>query len=714
MDDQVALIPEVDRALTAIGGRIPCPLDGDEPAGGSYGALAGRALAFIRDRGGGVHEDILIAHVFGNSGNLALWRPLLRQVLAGEPDLLLHAEGYWSLTSAGIPSTEDHFPEFIAIDVETTGLRPLHQRIIEVAAIRFVDGVVTGRFETFVNPGKPIPSYISRLTGITDLDVVHAPQFGLVAGALVEFVGLTPLVGHNVRFDLGFLNAELKRLGLPALANARVDTLSLATKLLPGLKKPTLERVARTLGVDVGGVHRAGKDAMLCGEALLRLVVHAGQQGYAGERLHALLVSPTPEKGPGKDGRARAPLDRSLLGDLPKAPGVYLIRDARGHVIYVGKAKNLRDRVGSYFSQPLGYTRKMDGLLESMTTVDTEITGSELEALLLEAQLIRRYKPRYNTAMRSFEHYPFIRVDLANPWPRVSISKDRKDDGAAYFGPFRNKSGARKTVDLINNVLPLRTCTRSFKDARSYGAPCIQLDLGRCLGPCMGKADPGLYRSLVRDVVRFLDGRDEVLYEQLWQGLEAAAERQDFERAAKLRNDLQTVTHVVNAHRMLREAVETHTLLLVLPSVDPESREVMLVIAGRLWAQFRAGRHDAEDLAGRLDTGWSRYQRDGFQPLDQDSVDEVNILNRWLYQHAGHPGILPIEATEPPAWRALAAAALALGEHEIASMPPVAIEGDIPEAGRASASGSDRPSAPSLYSDDAMTGNGQWGSHKHG
>src|SRR5690606_29011153 len=128
--------------------------------------------------------------------------------------------------------------------------------------------------------------------------------------------------------------------------------------------------------------------------------------------------------------------------------------------VYVGKAKNLRDRVSSYYSQPIGYTRKMDGLIEAVKQIDHVVVGTELEALLLESQLIRRLQPRYNTALKRTEHYPYIKVDVTNPWPRVMVAKGIKDDGARYYGPYRSANSARKTVDVINQVLPLRTCTR--------------------------------------------------------------------------------------------------------------------------------------------------------------------------------------------------------------------------------------------------------------
>ncbi|MDP9367283.1 MAG: hypothetical protein M3Q03_03235, partial [Chloroflexota bacterium] len=304
---------------------------------------------------------------------------------------------------------------------------------------------------------------------------------------------------------------------------------------------------------------------------------------------------------------------------------------------------------------------------------------SELEALLLEAQLIKWYQPRYNTALRAFEHYPFIRVDVANPWPRVTLAKARKEDGARYFGPFRNKSGARKTVDLINAIVPLRTCSRSFKDARSYGSPCIQLDLGNCLGPCAGRASRDDYMGLVREVVQFLDGRDEVFYERLWRGLEDAAARLDFERADRLRREIQQIGQVVGAHKQLREAAETHTLLLVLPSADPAAREVLLVAAGRLWAQLRADRSGgAADLAARLERSWERFQRHGNRPLDHDTVDDANILNRWLYRNAGHPAILPLPPPQDSlSWHDLARRALDLSEEELLSEIVVHVGEDV-------------------------------------
>ena len=640
-----------------------------------YATLCDRAVEFLEGRGGSSNEDVLIAHVFGNSGSLSLWRPLLRSVLEEDQRVVFRADGLWSLVIAtGDIGSRPLLDEFVAIDVETTGLRPSRQRVIEIALYRYRSGELVERLESFINPGRSIPSYISNLTTITNAHVEDAPAFEEMAERIVEFIGASLLVGHNVSFDISFVNEELKRADRSGLINDRLDTMGLAVRLLKSVRKPSLDRVAVAVGLSPRKIHRAGRDAQLTAEVALRLSQEAVRQGV--RTLDELRGIATVVRVRPRDdvGRGRAVMDRAWLADVPKKPGVYLMRDQQGNVIYVGKAKNLRDRVSSYYSQPLGYTRKMDGLLESMVRIDTEVVGSELQALILEVQLIRRYQPRYNTAMRSFEHYPYIRIDISNPWPRITLAKVRKEDGARYFGPYRSASGARRTVDVINNAVPLRTCTRSFKSPRSYGKPCIRLDLGKCLGPCVGQAIQDEYREMVGDVVDFLEGKEQGLKQRLWSELESAAERLDFERASKLRRDLRSSLALIAEQSRLRTAAVDHNLLLVQPSAAPGCREVMVVLAGRIWSQLRvdddqpvrkiaaepgadvvldvdysdrlrvANRGSTpEDLATRIRRTLERFASVRIEPIDHNLIDETNILNRWLYRQAGHPAILPLD-----------------------------------------------------------------------
>lgn len=668
-----------------------------------YSTLCDRALDFVMSKGGSVPEDMLIGYVFGNSGTPNLWRPLLRSVLESDDRLVFHATGEWSIPtqSAGDGSGALLLDEFVVLDVETTGLKPSRQRIIEIAAIRYRNGQVERAFESLLNPGRSIPEFITKLTTITNEHVVDAPSFGDIAQEVTEFIGDSLVVGHNVAFDIGFMNAELGRVDLPPLINERLDTMGLAVRLLKSIRKPSLDRVASAVGLSPRRVHRAGGDAKLTAEVALRLVQQAADQGV--RTLDQLKSRATITEPRVRDdvGRARSILDRSLAHAMPKKPGVYLMKDRRGEIIYVGKAKNLRDRVSSYYSQPIGYTRKMDGLIESVVEIDHEVVGSELEALLLESQLIRRYMPRYNTALKKSEHYPYIKVDTTNPWPRVHVARRWKNDGARYFGPYRNATSARKTVDVINSVMPLRTCTRSFKTARSYGKPCIALDLGTCLGPCTGQADADEYRRVVEDVLHFLEGEDDALHKRLLSELEAAAERLDFEKAERIRKSIRSVTTILDEQTRLRDARRLHNLLLVLPSCDEDCREVMLVLRGQLWAQFRVRRFPAwevetgmedatgdtvlsslatddesdalvNDISQRLSAALERSRGVPYVNPDHHAVDEANILNRWLFRNAGHPALIEIPMTDDgvpaPDPRVLAMRALAVSDEALATL----------------------------------------------
>ena len=674
---------------------------------GRYEALGESAVEFVTARGGSVHEDQLVSHVFGRNASPKLWRSLLQSTLAAEDRLTYTADGRWMLSEGmpGAPVVGDSLlPRFVAIDVETTGLKATSQRIIEVALVRFEDGIETGRFNKLVNPGRRIPEYISKLTGIRDDDVVDAAPFADLAEQVVEFLGNDVLVGHNVGFDIGFLDAELGRVHIGKLINEAVDTLTLATRLVPGLRRPSLDRVARQVGLTPRKIHRAGVDAEITAEVALRLEAEARRQGVASFDALKVLGTPRTRTDRNKVGRGRSLVDRSLLADIPRKPGVYIMRDADGQVLYVGKAKNLRERVGTYFSTQVGYTRKLEGLVEAIATIDTEVAGSELEALLLEAQLIRRYTPRYNSALRAFEHYPYIRVDTSNRWPRVTLVKDRKDDGARYFGPYRSRNAARRTVDVINDVLPLRTCTRSFRDARSYGNPCMRLALGKCLGPCVDVSIRDEYIAMVHQVIRFLDGDDDALYEVLWSALEEAAERQDFERAEKLRRNLTVVNGLVAGQRELRKAVEEHHVVLAAPSSIEGQRELWLVVAGRIWSRTTIGTPPAEDTvleiqpaseespvedrvvvetgggydpdpgidlavaADRLLAAWRRYQTTGMADVSHDTLDDAHILNRWIAAQAEHPAItvLELERCDDAAyWREVVDEALELPEEHL-------------------------------------------------
>jgi DNA polymerase III subunit epsilon len=350
-------------------------------------------------------------------------------------------------------------------------------------------------------------------------------------------------------------------------------------------------------------------------------------------------------------GRGRSILDACHIESVPSTAGVYVMRSAGNRVIYVGKAKDLRARIRSYYSQPLGYTRKMDGLLQSIDRIETIETGSELSALLLEAQLIGRYQPQFNRQLRTSESYPYIRIDIANPWPRVSLARESADDGALYYGPYRSSRSARATVDALNDIFPLRTCTRSFKTAKSYGSPCPALDLKQCLGPCTGLASPDEYRGYVRQIIDFLDGDIDPVIQRLHDQLEETAARLDFERAARIRNRIERVSELVQAQKVLSEAIHAGNMASVLASPASDSREILLVHHGRPWARRTIRDNDADSaIIEDLSLSWRRAQSSATDIVMQHDLDSIQIVNRWVRNHWDHPSIVTLDPHHP-GWR---------------------------------------------------------------
>ncbi len=224
------------------------------------------------------------------------------------------------------------------------------------------------------------------------------------------------------------------------------------------------------------------------------------------------------------------------------------MKDANGQVIYVGKAKCLKDRLSSYYSQPLGYTRKMDGLLQNVKDIETIVLGSELEALLHESRLIKELQPPYNVQLRNYELYPFIKIDIQHAFPRVYAAREVAADGARYFGPFRSRRLVDLTIELIQKIFPIRTCTRSLPPQAKPSEPCLRLHLNRCSGPCRGSIDndSAAYHKVIEEICAFLGGEREDLVDRLRRQMFEASQQLNFERAAWLRDALAQRRRTIN------------------------------------------------------------------------------------------------------------------------------------------------------------------------
>jgi len=232
--------------------------------------------------------------------------------------------------------------------------------------------------------------------------------------------------------------------------------------------------------------------------------------------------------------------DRSRL---PASPGVYIFRDAEDDVIYVGKAKNIRARVANYFTRSGDGRPKIAELRERVRRIDFIVSKSETEALVLEANLIKRHRPRFNASLRDDKSYPYIVVTTGDEYPRVYATRGTHDPRYRYFGPFPSASSVHSTIDVLNKTFPFRKC-RGPEPGRRSGVPCLNYHIGRSAAPCIGAVSKEEYDEIVADVIAFLEGRVDRLVLEREAAMREAAKEMDFERAAKLRDELSALTHV--------------------------------------------------------------------------------------------------------------------------------------------------------------------------
>jgi excinuclease ABC subunit C len=236
------------------------------------------------------------------------------------------------------------------------------------------------------------------------------------------------------------------------------------------------------------------------------------------------------------------------LRGLPSTPGVYLFKDAEGNIIYVGKASSLRHRVGSYFGSEQKLTPKIRRMVSRVADLEYFVTASEQEALILELNLIKQHRPRYNVRLKDDKTFPYLKIDLGEDWPRVHITRTLKANGGRYFGPFASAKSIRQTLKLLKGIFPFRSCTRQItgNDPR----PCLEYDIGHCLAPCIGQTSRAEYDEVIRQLILFMEGKQERVVRQLENRMNRAAEKMDFEKAARLRDQIQAVEEVVEGQRI--------------------------------------------------------------------------------------------------------------------------------------------------------------------
>jgi DNA polymerase III subunit epsilon len=486
---------------------------------------------------------------------------------------------------------------FCVLDLETTGVAPDTCAITEIGAVRFEGGIETGRFQTLVNPRAPIPPTVTVITGITQAMVIDAPLIEEVLPSFLEFLGSSVIVGHNVRFDIAFLNAAALRLGYGRLANRSADTLRLARSLAAGeVHNFRLNSLAAHFGSPTVPNHRAFEDALATAHVFWALLERAGSIGVT--HLDDLLALPTI-----KGSRALGKL--ALTERLPRSPGVYLFKDRSGGIIYVGKATNLRSRVRSYFAGD--HRRQVDAMLRDLHRIDHIPTTCEVEAAVLELRLIDGERPRYNKRSKPPRSLHWVTL-TDERFPRLSITRSPAR-GIIHVGPFRSRRQAELVMHAIWDGSRIRRCT-------SPGKGCDFAQLGVCVCPCRGQVSRTDYQAIVTDLVTALRDDSERLFAPVKERLETLAIHQRYEEAARCRDGWDHLS------RALRRRREWDALQRAGSVVARRDGTIISLERGRLL--------DAWDSDATPPMATSIDVEPAGMPDSMLAVEEAALLWRWL------------------------------------------------------------------------------------
>ncbi len=336
-------------------------------------------------------------------------------------------------------------------------------------------------------------------------------------------------------------------------------------------------------------------------------------------------------------------MTRSLIAEqlnqLPGVPGVYLMRNADGDILYVGKAASLRHRVRSYFSPGQKLSPKTRRMVARVNDIDFFITSSEQEALILELNLIKQHHPRYNVQLKDDKTFPYLKIDTSETWPGVRVTRRLEENGGRYFGPFASAKSVRQTLKVLKGIFPFRSCSKAITGTDPR--PCLEYHIGHCLGPCISAVSREEYAGVIRQVILFLEGKQEKVVRELQHRMEKAAQSLDFEKAASIRDQLQAVNRIIEGQEIATRVRGEQDVIAFAQDKDRAYVQVFFIRGGKLTGResfMVEGTRDEEPL--QIMTGFIKqfYSRAPNIPpllLLQHPVEDAATIENWLRSKRG-------------------------------------------------------------------------------
>ncbi len=544
-----------------------------------------------------------------------------------------------------------HDTVFTVFDVETTGLSAERCRMTEIGIVKLRGGEIIDEFETLINPGEFIPRGITQLTGITNEMVYGKPKFGELAQNVLGFIFSDdlPVVlgGHNVRFDYSFLNSSLQREGYNKISVPALCTARLARRLNKKLPSKSLDSLKRYFGIYSRRKHRAMDDAKAAAHILSHFIEMLVNE-YEYETIDDILSFQYRKIYDDTKTSTRFKNIKIDLKSVPKSPGIYYMYNRKGEIIYIGKAKNLKERLGSYFYHNTSHSSKVRKLIRYVYKVEWETTGSELSALLAESRMIKTHKPRFNSAIKSYRKFPFIKIDIQRSYPRIQKVYEIIPDGAKYYGPFASSFTVNTLIEKINKLYKLRKCDDiNLKPSKKHST-CMYYEIGQCGAPCNYTISQNEYRKEVNQVDKFLiSDTNEGALKYLESEMNNAAEEMNFENASYLRDNITDLKKVMLNIELTNSIVELQNYIIKCRNESDENvYEIFLMVNGKTAKTFLMNseiKNDTQTMenikeeinclyfSGTLfrDYVFSK----AYHKFKIDEIDTLKIISNWVYRN---------------------------------------------------------------------------------
>jgi len=520
-----------------------------------------------------------------------------------------------------VPCVPIEEAEFSVLDVETTGLSARNNHIIEIGIVKVKNLKIASKFHSLVNPGCKIPYFITQFTGITDEDIIDAPFFSELADKIENVIGDSIISAHNLNFDNSFLKYEFFRTGREPLSNHKICTLKLARRLYPSLKSKSLSSVTQFLRLKNSNAHRALADAEVTARALIKMIKKL-KKDEGIETLDELSAYQSRAATKGRPVRIKNRLNKDV-SSLPNAPGIYYFLNKKNEIIYVGKAKSLGERIKTYFAPTA--SKKAKKIVRQASKLKTEITNSELTALLTEAETIKLINPKHNTQLKKYGNKYFIRVNKNHKYPRLEISNHFDFDGNDYFGLFISRKRADKVMEMIDKTFSLRECTdKEFAKKKK----CFLADIERCTAPCIKTKDPD-YSDELEKVYEFLNGKNQTALDRLLNKMKDYSSKQKYEKAAEVKELVDLILAQTHKSSLLSEPVNSANVLFEIS--ESFSKDYLLLISGKPFIKTYI--HSKDGLFEQaIDDYFSGTHNLQIMPSEED-LEKMKISLNWLIKN---------------------------------------------------------------------------------